>query len=481
MRHHLFPRTGAAVAMSAAAAIGLLGSGAAASAKPATTGAPAATSARALNGTFVLTPGRYSRGRASGTHFRMIVPGGRGYFRNPDSSARDKSYTLLRPGRSGGLVTGRYQPAGRPAFTRDGHSRASLIIRPTRFANIRFGLATLPRDPQSRRNVPTPRINATGRRLSGQVQALTATWNKQYFNQGTPKPGSSGPLVRGSYNPRTRAFTLTWRSRISGGPFNGFTGLWHLQGRFKPRGGAAVAIATAEKLKGRKRCRSKKFKAKHRKYCKRKRKRITPPPPGSQELLGTFRLDAGAYSRANGPSGSWFRMVFPDGSANRGPFFSNPSSASSDQTFTTLSPGTDGGFTTGLYQPPPSPAFTDRGDSLANRIIQPQRFAGVDFGLSTSPRDVQTGIDVPAPSIVAAPDGKLSGQVKGWTASWNKLYFNQGSPKPNGTFPRITAPLKGTYDPATRKFTIEWASSIVGGPFNRFTGVWHLTGTFVPR
>lgn len=486
MRHRHIPR-GGALAVSAAAALAIGGATATAhpagpAAKQAAPAAPTATSARALVGTFVLSPGRYARGRARGSYFRMIFPGGRAYFRNPDSSARDKSFTLLRPGRTGGLATGRYQPEGRPPFTPAGHSRAALIIRPTRFANIRFGVATLRRDPQSGRNVPPPRITATGRRLSGHVQALTATWNRQRFNQGTPKPGSSRPLASGTYNPRTRAFTLVWRSRIRGGPFNGFTGLWRLQGKFRPRGGAAVAVAAAEKLKGRKRCRNKKFKARHRKYCKRKRKKaLPPPPPGSQKLVGTFRLAPGAYSPSTGPSGSWFRMVFPDGTAERGPFFSNPSSGSSDQTFTTLSPGTDGGFTTGLYQPPPNPPFTDRGDSLANRIIQPQRFAGVNFGASTSPRDIQTRLDVPAPSIFATPDGKVTGQVQGWTASWNKLYFNQGSPKPDGTYPRITAPVKGTYDSATRAFTIDWASSIVGGPFNRFTGVWHLTGTFEPR
>ena len=333
----------------------------------------------------------------------MIFPGGRGYFRNPDSSARDKSYTLLRPGRAGGLTTGRFQPTPRPAFTSSGDSRAALD-HPARPASPTSSSAwsTQARDPQSGRSVPPPRITAVGRRLSGQVHALTAAWNKLYFNQGSPKPGSSRPLVTGSYNPRTRAFTLVWRSRIKGGPFNGFTGLWHLAGKFRPRGGAgAAAAAKKEKLTGRKRCRSKKFKAKHRRYCKRKR--AATPPPGSQELVGLFRLDGGSYTRAGGPEGSYFRMVFPDGTAARGPYFGNGSSASADQTLTPISPGTDGGFTTGAYQPPPDPAFTGRGDALANRVIQPQRFAGVNFSVSTSPRDIQTGIDVPAPKIVAHP------------------------------------------------------------------------------
>ena len=32
---------------------------------------------------------------------------------------------------------------------------------------------------------------------------------------------------------------------------------------------------------------------------------------------------------------------------------------------------------------------------------------------------------------------------------------------------------------ATNAFTIEWTSLIVGGPFNGFTGQWHLSGQFV--
>src|SRR4051794_36460481 len=50
---------------------------------------------------------------------------------------------------------------------------------------------------------------------------------------------------------------------------------------------------------------------------------------------------------------------------------------------------------------------------------------------------------------------------------------------PDGTLPPPTTALAGTYDPSSRKFTLDWKSRIVGGPFNGFTGVWHLAGTFV--
>jgi hypothetical protein len=189
---------------------------------------------RALVGTFALSPGRYANRRASGSYFRMIFPGGKRYFLNPDSRAGDQTFTLVRGGANGGLVTGRYQPASRPPFDRSGNSRAGAIIRPQAFAGIRFGLATVSSDPQSHRHAPAPSILVSGRRLVGYLQAITAEWNKQYFNQGAPKPGSSGPTVTGVYNARTHAFLLQWRSLIRRGPFNGFTGYWHLQGTFRP-------------------------------------------------------------------------------------------------------------------------------------------------------------------------------------------------------------------------------------------------------
>ena len=37
--------------------------------------------------------------------------------------------------------------------------------------------------------------------------------------------------MTGTYNPKTRAFVVTWYSAIVGGPFSGFIGFWHLQGK----------------------------------------------------------------------------------------------------------------------------------------------------------------------------------------------------------------------------------------------------------
>ena len=200
---------------------------------------------------------------------------------------------------------------------------------------------------------------------------------------------------------------------------------------------------------------------------------------GSQTLVGTFRLTPGSDT-GSVASGSYFQMISPGGTIANGPFFSNPDSSAANKSYTLLTPGTDGGFITGAYQPNPNPPFDASGNALAAAITQPTKFTAIEFGLSTNPTDLLTGKSTPVPTI-SVKDGKLSGQVEAWTASWNKLDFNQGTPKPDGTSPGLTAPVTGTYNSSSHDFVIVWASQVVGGPFNGFTGSWHLQGTFTPK
>lgn len=201
----------------------------------------------------------------------------------------------------------------------------------------------------------------------------------------------------------------------------------------------------------------------------------------SVALVGTLELQPG--SCASGETGSYFRMILPGKTAN-GPdssYISNGNSTCGDQTYTLLSPGTDGGFAIGGYQPGPSPAFDSSGNSLAGQIIEPVAFFGIKFSVETSAVDAQTGQSVPVPSINVDGAGDLSGNLEAFSAAWNKQYFNQGSPKPGGASPGLTAGPTGTYNASTGAFTLDWTSQIVGGPFNSFTGQWHLTGTFTAK
>ncbi len=219
------------------------------------------------------------------------------------------------------------------------------------------------------------------------------------------------------------------------------------------------------------------FKVKAKKKAKKKAP-VTPAPAAGETLTGLFKLTPGTFNSASGAAGSYVRLIMPGGSPDKGPYFSNPSSKGG--TYTLLAPGDDGGLLTGSFQEPPAKPFSVTGDALARRLIAPMRFAGVLFSALTSPKDPQTGITVPAPSIVNS-NGTLSGQVQALSAAWNNAFFNQGSPKPDGSSPGLTAPVRGTYDAATHAYTLDWSSSVVGGPFNGFTGVWHFEGTFEAR
>ncbi|MGZ4203553.1 MAG: hypothetical protein ACXVRH_16010, partial [Thermoleophilaceae bacterium] len=182
------------------AALGILATTAAlAAAVPAGASASAhgAAATTSLTGTLKIKPGTFAAGKPSGSYFRMALPGGANYFANPGSSAADKSYTLLKPGTAGGLVLGKYQSAA--TFDASGNSQAGAIIRPTPFAGILFGLATLKREPASAPASAAPSATLKGSKLSVQLSALTAAWNRLFFNQGTPKPGATTPLATGTF------------------------------------------------------------------------------------------------------------------------------------------------------------------------------------------------------------------------------------------------------------------------------------------
>lgn len=175
-------------------------------------------------------------------------------------------------------------------------------------------------------------------------------------------------------------------------------------------------------------------------------------------------------------TGSYFRMILPGGTDK---YFANSDSRASDKTYTLFRTGQEKGLKLGAFQEPPEPAFAANGFALSRRIVLPETFAGIDFSISTAATDAQTGQKATAPRLYAT-GRKLSGDLRAWTAEWNKIYFNQGAPKPNGTFPGFTKPVNGTYDKKTHKYEISWYSLIVGGPFNGFTGYWHLQGKLLP-
>jgi hypothetical protein len=195
-------------------------------------------------------------------------------------------------------------------------------------------------------------------------------------------------------------------------------------------------------------------------------------------LVGTFTITAGSCSGGTA-SGTYLRMVLSGGTNAAGPYFSNSDSTCSDNTYTPLAPGSEGGLVTGSYEAQASPAFDSAGNALAARITAPVAFEGVKFSTATNPVDPQTGLNVPAPSI-ELNGTTLSGNLQSFGVSWNNQEFNQGSPKPDRSSPGNTTPVTGVYNPSSGDYTLQWSSQVVGGPFNGFSAFWNLTGRFVP-
>ena len=195
-----------------------------------------ASSGTPLVGRFGIEAGACAGAASTGSTFRMVQPNGDAqtgpFVTNPDSPCADKSVTPLQPGSEGGLVTGEYQPSVDPAFGPDGTSTATKVISATPFFAVGFGVATDEADPQSKKSVDAPSIFDEDGKLTGDLSALAVSWNGQFFNQGAPKPGATGGDLRGTYDASTKAYTLDWTSLIEGGPFDGFTGIWHLEGTF---------------------------------------------------------------------------------------------------------------------------------------------------------------------------------------------------------------------------------------------------------
>ncbi|MEV4419687.1 hypothetical protein AB0L40_06865 [Patulibacter sp. NPDC049589] len=220
-----------------------------------------------------------------------------------------------------------------------------------------------------------------------------------------------------------------------------------------------------------------------------------PVPADAQKLVGLFRLDPGVRDQTTGKhSGSYFRMGYRAGGDPSEPFqwILNATSRSSDPSYTLLRPGSDGGLATGRYQQPATPLYDDSG-VLTQNIAQRELFFGQYFTVFTTDRRLEAGGEsfvfpggaavpggAPVPEIFYK-DGKLYGQATAFVANWAQTgIFAQGSPKFDGSLPGDTKPVEGTYDPATRRYTIHWSSEIVSGPFGGKTGFWYLSGTFEP-
>jgi hypothetical protein len=187
---------------------------------------PAAGFEGELVGTFAIDDAVCDTADVTGSYFRMLQPDGN-FIPNADSACADVTYSGLTAGTDGGLVTGAYQEAPDPAFDGAGNATAGAIFAPVTFFAVAFAGATDSAEAM-------PMLTAADGVLTGDLSAFTAYYGGGSFNQGAPKPDGTGEAPMGTIDPETGAYVLDWTSLISGGSFDGFTGVWHLEGTFTP-------------------------------------------------------------------------------------------------------------------------------------------------------------------------------------------------------------------------------------------------------
>ncbi|HUQ39606.1 MAG TPA: hypothetical protein VM030_05585 [Acidimicrobiales bacterium] len=193
------------------------------------------------------------------------------------------------------------------------------------------------------------------------------------------------------------------------------------------------------------------------------------------ELVGLFAVSPGRCGTV--ATGSWVRIVNPDGSLTGGPFVENRDSPCPDRTVTPLCPGAEGGLRTGDYQPFTGSPFDFAGDARDNAIVEPVTWLSVRFALASNQRDPQAKTRVPRPTVLAKGRA-LSGNLRAMSVAWSGQFLNVGAPKPDGSVPGLTGGPRGAFDERSGTYTLEWSSLLVGGPFNNSTIVFHLEGTF---
>jgi hypothetical protein len=205
-------------------------------------------------------------------------------------------------------------------------------------------------------------------------------------------------------------------------------------------------------------------------------------------LKGTITLTTGADSSPY--AGSWVRLYqTADGPSNPAGYFVNPSSPAADQSYTPLVNGTQG-VTLKTIIPLASPAFDGSGNSLTNTLLTPEPFAGVNFSAYVPKNTAKKakfgkkGLVLEIAKDKNATDPITSADFTGWTIAWggDSNYATPGS-TPDVDGGNLTGSVTWT-NPKKHKLggtiALTWSSPISEPPFQAYTAVWQLQGTYTP-
>ena len=220
-----------------------------------------ASHAASLTGIMSIDPGLKVAGAyASGSYFAMGA-------NNPNSNSAMLVPTLSP--NPGGIVLGSYQnfmlnpdvphpnnwdgKGGKPGTGYSGTPTTPAdIVKTFSFFGTATYVGTNPISYQSANphSAPTADVDMSSCvgnscSLSVDLSAWEVMWNGSAFEQG-PRPINTGPFVlaTGTYDISTHAYALSWASQINGGPFNGVTGYWHLEGTMVPVPAAVWLLAS---------------------------------------------------------------------------------------------------------------------------------------------------------------------------------------------------------------------------------------------
>jgi hypothetical protein len=188
-----------------------------------------------LVGTFTITAGTCpttATGTPTGSYLTMKTKADKPFDNSSGGCTTNASYTVLKPGTDGGLVTGSFQTSN------------GAIFSPATFFGEPFVGSTHPVDPQTKTRVAAPSLTENGGKITGNLAAFSVAYQGANFNQGAPKPNGTLPgnsqAVTGTINCQGD-YTIHWASTIVGGSFSGFTGAWTFSGTFKPASGTVAA------------------------------------------------------------------------------------------------------------------------------------------------------------------------------------------------------------------------------------------------
>jgi|CZKG01.1.fsa_nt_gi hypothetical protein len=202
------------------------------------------------------------------------------------------------------------------------------------------------------------------------------------------------------------------------------------------------------------------------------------------KLKGSIALTTGSNSSPY--TGSWVRLYQ---TANPAAYFINPSSPAADQSYTPLVNGTQG-VELNTAQPLASPPFDGGGNSLTNTILTPEPFAGVNFSAYVTVNPTKKakfgkkGLILEVGKDKNATDAITAADFTGWTIAWggDSKFATPGSTA-NVDGGNLTGTITWT-NPSKHnlggKIALNWSAQINEPPFQAYTAVWQLQGTYTP-